>query len=345
MKKIILLFSFIFFSSVSSLFCGFSPYDLYYLGPKGLALGGAYTTLADDPSAVFWNPAGLSQQQSASVSLLFDVQFMMNNWRDPVSPQFNVIWGVPNMGTFVQPTKGPGRLTWAFTVGAPVQRKIGSRFYVLQTSPSIAFRPYKYLLLGLNIGGLYTYQFNAGWGWNVDAGLIWLPTDFLRIGLVYHSPFKVTWKGLEITQKFPMRMQGGVMFRFTPRFLMALELEYQDWMRIYYSEKGVDLTPDIKTGLFYNVLPHLGFIYIDKRTGAHMRFGLLNRSFIDEPADNKPQFNLTLGLGARALKIIEVEIALADSYLISLIDRDALAVEILQIMVTYRFGGEEWEVR
>ena len=31
------------------------------VGPRGLAMGGAFSSVADDATAVFWNPAGLSR--------------------------------------------------------------------------------------------------------------------------------------------------------------------------------------------------------------------------------------------------------------------------------------------
>ena len=37
------------------------------LGPRALAMGGAFSAVADDASAIFWNPAGLSQIGSQEV--------------------------------------------------------------------------------------------------------------------------------------------------------------------------------------------------------------------------------------------------------------------------------------
>jgi len=39
------------------------------VGARGLAMGGAYTTLADDASALYWNPAGLAALDKREVSL------------------------------------------------------------------------------------------------------------------------------------------------------------------------------------------------------------------------------------------------------------------------------------
>jgi len=44
-------------------------YDLLGLGPRPVALGGAYTALADDFTSVYYNPAGLSGEVESSMSL------------------------------------------------------------------------------------------------------------------------------------------------------------------------------------------------------------------------------------------------------------------------------------
>ena len=45
-------------------------------GARALALGGAYTAIADDASAVNWNAAGLSQVKNPEISLAYDKWFM-----------------------------------------------------------------------------------------------------------------------------------------------------------------------------------------------------------------------------------------------------------------------------
>ena len=51
------------------------------VGARGLGMGGAYTALADDANALYWNPAGLSKLEkrefTASHAELFE-----NTWLD-----------------------------------------------------------------------------------------------------------------------------------------------------------------------------------------------------------------------------------------------------------------------
>jgi hypothetical protein len=45
-------------------------------GARAAGMGGAFTAVADDASAAYWNPAGLSQVRDASVILTYDKWFM-----------------------------------------------------------------------------------------------------------------------------------------------------------------------------------------------------------------------------------------------------------------------------
>ncbi len=44
-------------------------------GARALAMGGAFTAVADDPSTAFWNPAGLSHQQERSLLVMHAERF------------------------------------------------------------------------------------------------------------------------------------------------------------------------------------------------------------------------------------------------------------------------------
>jgi len=66
MKKFLLLvFSMLFFYASNS-FAG--NVDTYGIGSKAASLGGAFSAYADDPYAAYYNPAGLTQIHSATLS-------------------------------------------------------------------------------------------------------------------------------------------------------------------------------------------------------------------------------------------------------------------------------------
>lgn len=47
--------------TVSCTSCGWSAFEHMMIGARPAGMGGAYVALADDPEALFWNPAGLEQ--------------------------------------------------------------------------------------------------------------------------------------------------------------------------------------------------------------------------------------------------------------------------------------------
>ncbi|MBS3767625.1 MAG: conjugal transfer protein TraF [Candidatus Cloacimonetes bacterium] len=67
-------------------------------GSKPMAMGGAYTALANDPTAVFWNPAGLTQldnyQVIASHQNLFGIDNLYNEMAAVTFPFYKINWGV-----------------------------------------------------------------------------------------------------------------------------------------------------------------------------------------------------------------------------------------------------------
>jgi long-chain fatty acid transport protein len=61
MKKVKILFTILFCLAILNSFVGANGLNLNSLGTKALTMGGAFVGLADDFSAIFWNPAGIVQ--------------------------------------------------------------------------------------------------------------------------------------------------------------------------------------------------------------------------------------------------------------------------------------------
>jgi len=53
-----------------------SGFALFEHGNRAMAMAGAFTAVADDPSALFWNPAGMAFQTDEGVQLMFGVIFI-----------------------------------------------------------------------------------------------------------------------------------------------------------------------------------------------------------------------------------------------------------------------------
>lgn len=71
MKKELLVLFLVAIFSVSSLFA--NGLSLNSIGPRALGMGGAMVGLADDPTAIYWNPAGLAGQNSSLYAFGTDI--------------------------------------------------------------------------------------------------------------------------------------------------------------------------------------------------------------------------------------------------------------------------------
>ena len=54
-----------------------SGFALFEVGNRAMGMAGAMTAVADDPSALFWNPAGMAFQTDEGVQVMFGVTFIM----------------------------------------------------------------------------------------------------------------------------------------------------------------------------------------------------------------------------------------------------------------------------
>lgn len=111
------------------------------IGARGTALGGAYRGVADDWSAMFWNPAGLTQMQGLhagiSTELLWPVStYSAAKWQDMNFSVFNEGETESEPRTFVIPASGivfgaSEKLAFGLGVWAPFG--LGAKWDLLQT--------------------------------------------------------------------------------------------------------------------------------------------------------------------------------------------------------------------
>lgn len=190
---------------------------------RGVATVGAQTALADDPSAIFYNPAGLAIQKGLSVQVNGNLSDVFTNVRTPgvtsishvafqpaayaalrLGSHFAVgIGGFANMAEhFDYPHNWPGRFLGTFV-----------DITTLTINPTLAFRPIPYLSIGvgfdivpamaelrqgLNFGGgegdLHVGMNAVGFGGNVGL-LVALVPKWLRFGFSYRSRVDLDFDG------------------------------------------------------------------------------------------------------------------------------------------------------
>lgn len=86
----LLVFPALCFAQNSSLI--FAQPNTYGIGPRAIGMGGAFTAIADDASAAYWNPAGLSQISAYEISISSAPVYFQND----INPNVSSYTGFPN---------------------------------------------------------------------------------------------------------------------------------------------------------------------------------------------------------------------------------------------------------
>lgn len=188
-------------------------------GSKAIAMGGAFVGLADDYSAIFWNPAGLTQMKQMSLSLFvtdvipsgsykwdllgIDAATKTSHYISPGLGFFKPIGENIVLGIYAYVPSGIGA-HWdgdqlkKLTSGGVFNWK--SMFAIATISPAIAIKLSDKFSIGgtLNINygllkverpalGQYKEDLN-GMAVGATIGMLYKPIDILSIGLTYRTP-------------------------------------------------------------------------------------------------------------------------------------------------------------
>lgn len=192
------------------------------VGAKAIAMGGAFTSVADDPSAIYWNPAGLTKIQMYSFSAmgamgesdkypgLKDV-IPTHQFFAATMPLSNVtgIFGKSVIGIgYISSTMGGIQHTSGDGTLLGTMNHTDTAYYLSMGYP--IFTGYNSLSLGASLKYI-SYSFSdisaSGSGMDLDAGVLY-SMGTLNFGAM------VT-KGVEIdNDKAPMTTKFGVSNRF-----------------------------------------------------------------------------------------------------------------------------------
>jgi long-chain fatty acid transport protein len=200
--------------------------NLNGVGSKAIAMGGAFIGQADDYSAVFWNPAGLTQLQKAGFSLFvtdvipsgtytFPMYGIDAKTKSSMYPSGSLAYLKPlndklvvGIAAYVPSgigAKWNGEDLKVLTMGVPY--KWESFMGVITVSPVIAYKVSDQFSLGatlnLNYGmmkiwrpGIGQYSEDlTGFAFGATIGALFKPIDKLGIGLTLRTPTKVKFSG------------------------------------------------------------------------------------------------------------------------------------------------------
>ncbi|MDD2524650.1 MAG: hypothetical protein WCS83_02975 [Endomicrobiia bacterium] len=192
------------------------------IGAKAIAMGGAFTSIADDTTAIYWNPAGLAKTQRYSISTMgatgasdkypglkdivpthqfFGVSVPLEKMTDILGKTVVGVGYISSTMDNVQHTSSDGKTrdtmshtdnAYYLSAGVPIWDSTSS----LYIGGSLKFISYEFSDIGVSDSGM-----------DVDAGIIYA-IDTLSFGALIQ-------KGVEIGEdKAPMTTKFGVSNKF-----------------------------------------------------------------------------------------------------------------------------------
>jgi len=201
------------------------------VGARALGMGGAFVALADDPTALYWNPAGLVSLESGELASMYTNQFGLGAhfsflaFGQPWNEQSGWAIGILNLSL------GQIPITGLDENGRPIVT--GYMGY----SDTALFLAYAQSLfrssIGVTIKGIHqTLGEENGLGLGIDFGAM---TPFIKpfsLGMVLRTAF-VNWSTGE-KAFLPVQLILGTAYRPFPNVTLALDTGLQTGRRIEF---------------------------------------------------------------------------------------------------------------
>lgn len=189
-------------------------------GAPAMGMAGAYTSIADDPSAIYWNPAGLAQLRQIEVMGMLGTLFNDKSRSSYFSMQYptkdDIHIGFSFSSLFFTELQGAHEDDWSGAIAIPVTK---DRRLMIGTS-------FHYLYTDLKVRG------GIGRGGGVDLGgmyLLPLPKNRqLRFGLSLTDLSTTLRFQNGVEQTVPRAFTPSVAFRYDPDTLVALDFNCAD---------------------------------------------------------------------------------------------------------------------
>jgi len=224
--------AFIIIFSLVSFRTAYSQFELLDVGAKPIALGGAFTSLANNSNAVYYNPAGISQMPFREVSIFY-------------SPApFGLKELANGSVNFVEPTKFGTFGLSAKTYGFELYKEITATLTYANN-----YRKKIYYGANVNYYNLKIQNYGSDATFGIDVGVLAYLTDFLRWGFSAFNLNRPTIGTLK--DKLPQVYRTGLSVQ--PRNDLNFVLDV---------EKDTRYTASVKAGVEYTL-----YDMVDLRAG------------------------------------------------------------------------------
>lgn len=278
-------------------------------GARAAGYGQAFTAIADDLTAIFWNPAGLAYQK--------DTQAMMSAFfikYDATSdgPAFNKFETSGLLPFLAFSTPIDKNKTTVLSAGVYVSGGGGGKLEQLLPSPpypsgtiakidaqysfmiynvSLAREIYKNLSVAVGVDIInmsdkqefenlpYANYSRNGYGVQGNVGVMYKPVEKLSTGLVFRSGSSISLSdvaGMDKHFKYPMTIEGGFAYNLFDRLNFACSLAHTEYS--WTSADYVDTTI-IKIGAEYKATDKLSVL-----AGFYNDPNIINTSILYDPS-------------------------------------------------------------
>jgi long-chain fatty acid transport protein len=240
-----------------------AAYDLPDQDAFVIGRGMAFAATADNPAAIYYNPAGITQLQGNNLRAgiygidldpsyknaagqTFDNQFKYHaipQLYDTYTPKD---WPV-SVGLGVYSPFGLG-VIWPQNTGFQNVATEG-KLFTETINPVVAIKLFPNLAIGGGVMVNYAkvklqndlFQFEGdGWDVGYNLGALWQPDEKISFGGTFHSGFTINYKGQTVvnglgssaansTWPFPVKAIVGVSYRPTPKWNLEFDADYTDW--------------------------------------------------------------------------------------------------------------------
>jgi long-chain fatty acid transport protein len=247
MKRFVCLMVSMVFLAASS-FVYASGFFLYHQDTKAQGQAGAFTAQADNPSAVYYNPAGMSQLDGTQFSVGSRFFRLETEYKNPAGLKENLDakWeAVPSI--FLTSDFKTEKWTFGLGVFAPYGLSTSwsdkgllryvctdTSFKMVDINPSVAYQICPQLSIGGGIDYYNVYSYTSeyllnlvildspvkldvdGDGWGFNLGALWKPAEKHSFGLAYRSRVDIDFDG-------ELKMTGfGLLMKYPVKSKMTL---------------------------------------------------------------------------------------------------------------------------
>ncbi|MFW6134899.1 MAG: hypothetical protein ACOC5R_04930 [Elusimicrobiota bacterium] len=218
-KAVILIFLMLFLKNL--VYGGLNPAAFLDLGvgARATGMGGAFTSVSDDPTATYWNPAGLGRVTSVQGSCMLD-RLGSSEWPgiEDINPSFqfvNIIIPLNKIKVF---NKGAVGISYESIRISDISKTYEDESGVVHDGTFNDIEKAYFLSAGfpllsedVMLGGSFKYLTQEytdikdakAWGWDVDGGLLISLNKRFDVGVFARKGAELIWDNEHVDKGFP----------------------------------------------------------------------------------------------------------------------------------------------